>query len=125
MVGDGPERQRLEDQAESLGVSEKVIFTGFITEPAQHLALMDAFLLSSHTEGTSMTLLEAMSLGTPSVVTRVGGNPEIVIDGKTGMLTEPGNAESFAHAIAELAQDGVLYRSFAEESSKIFFREFA
>src|SRR5690554_7746601 len=72
MVGDGPERQRLEDQAESLGVSEKVIFTGFITEPARHLALMDVFLLSSYMEGTSMRFLEAMSFGIPVVVIDVG-----------------------------------------------------
>ena len=104
VVGDGPVRQRLEELAESLGVSEKAIFTGFITEPAQHLALMDAFLLPSHTEGTSMTLLEAMSLGIPAVVTAVGGNVEVVEHEVSGLITPDSDIAAFAKEMARLQQ---------------------
>jgi glycosyltransferase involved in cell wall biosynthesis len=63
---------------------------------------MDIFLLPSFTEGTSMTLLEAMSLGIPTVATRVGGTPEIVEDKKTGYLVESDDQEAFTRAIKDL-----------------------
>jgi len=108
MVGDGPERQALEAQAESLGASGRIRFTGFINEPAQHLALMDVFLLSSHTEGTSMTLLEAMSLGTPAVVTAVGGNVEVVENDVSGLVSPESDTAPFAQKMARLQQDKAL-----------------
>jgi len=102
IVGDGPERQPLELLAEQLGVRDQVRFTGFIDAPVNHLALMDVFLLSSHSEGTSMTLLEAMSLGIAPVVTGVGGNPEIVEHERNGLVTRPGDEVDFADALIRL-----------------------
>jgi glycosyltransferase involved in cell wall biosynthesis len=102
IVGDGPERQKLEDKAATLGVAESVIFTGFSETPALYLALMDLFLLSSDSEGTSMTLLEAMSLGLPVVATSAGGTPEIVDHGVTGMLAPVGDCHAFASGIEAL-----------------------
>lgn len=125
IVGDGPERSYLEQKAKNLGIDSKVIFTGFKTEPARYLAAMDLFLLSSHTEGTSMTLLEAMSLGIPAIGTRVGGNPEIIIDGETGLLTEPGSVNSFERAMKLLATDSKLRRKLSTESIKTFSRAFS
>ncbi|WP_418140119.1 glycosyltransferase [Marinobacter sp. MA] len=104
IVGDGPERSSLESLVAELGLSGSVRFTGFITRPEHHLACLDVFLLSSHTEGTSMTLLEAMSLGIPQIATRVGGNPEIVEDGVTGLLTASDDANEFANAMKRLQQ---------------------
>src|SRR5690554_2911354 len=86
MVGDGPDREKLVKLAHDLRIASRVTFTGFIQSPVNHLAMMEVFLLSSHTEGTSMTLLEAMSLGIPAVATNVGGTPEIVADEETGFL---------------------------------------
>ena len=100
MVGDGPDKAKLVSLAEEYGISARVIFTGFINSPVHYLAAMDVFLLSSHTEGTSMTLLEAMSLEVPAVATRVGGNPEIIEDDVTGILVEPGMAHPFAEGQA-------------------------
>lgn len=125
MVGDGPDRNLLEKKAKDLGIDENVIFTGFKPEPVNYLALMDLFLLSSHTEGTSMTLLEAMSLGIPTVATNVGGNPEIVIHGETGLLTEPDNIGSFAKAIRQLAGDRSLMERFSNESKRVFHKAFS
>ncbi len=99
MVGDGPERKGLEQKASTLGVKDQVIFTGFSRTPALYLALMDLFLLSSDTEGTSMTLLEAMSLGLPIVATKAGGTPEIVDNGVTGVLAPIGDCNAFASGI--------------------------
>ncbi len=105
MVGDGPEMGALRKQVADYGLKEAVRFTGFIERPHQYLALMNIFLLSSFTEGTSMTLLEAMSLGIPGVATRVGGNPEIVVDGETGVLVDSDDYEGFAGAMVRLATD--------------------
>src|SRR5690554_759215 len=108
MVGDGPDRPSLEAKARDLGITDRVGFTGFIERPAQHLAAMDVFLLSSHTEGTSMTLLEAMSLGIPAVVTAVGGNVEVVEQGASGLLVPPGDSTRFAEDMMKLQADGEL-----------------
>jgi glycosyltransferase involved in cell wall biosynthesis len=102
LVGDGPKRKNLEAITQQLNLNNAVIFTGFQSKPADYLSLMDIFLLPSFTEGTSMTLLEAMSLGIPTVATRVGGTPEIVEDKETGFLIESDNQEAFTRAIKNL-----------------------
>jgi glycosyltransferase involved in cell wall biosynthesis len=102
LVGDGPERENLEAITQQLNLNSAVIFTGFQSQPADYLSLMDIFLLPSFTEGTSMTLLEAMSLGIPTVATRVGGTPEIVEDKETGLLVESDDLEAFTSAIKNL-----------------------
>ena len=125
LVGDGPDRANLERLAEKLAIADRTIFTGFREEPASYIAAMDLFLLSSHTEGTSMTLLEAMSLGIPAVVTKVGGNPEIVVDEKTGILTEPGSVQSFAGAIKRLLDDVELRKRMSVTSEEVFSQAFS
>lgn len=120
MVGDGPERLALENRVAALNIAESVRFTGFINKPAQYLALMDVFLLSSFTEGTSMTLLEAMSLGIPAVATHVGGNPEIVVDGQTGFLTENNNQEAFLSAMLQLLENPDLWQDCSRMSRERF-----
>ncbi|XKH00686.1 glycosyltransferase [Marinobacter nauticus] len=105
VVGDGAERESLQSLAGELGIGERVSFTGSVSQPAHHMALMEVFLLSSFTEGTSMTLLEAMSLGIPAVATNVGGNPEIVRDGLNGMLVPVDDEQAFAEAMIGLWQE--------------------
>lgn len=105
VVGDGAERESLQSLAGELGISERVTFTGSVSQPANHMALMEVFLLSSFTEGTSMTLLEAMSLGIPTVATDVGGNPEIVREGLNGMLVPVDDEQAFAEAMIGLWQE--------------------
>lgn len=125
MVGDGPDRSMLENLAEKLGISSRTIFTGFVDRPACHLALMDIFLLSSHTEGTSMTLLEAMSLGIPAVATDVGGNPEIVQHMETGILVPPDNADRFCEAVCALQSDPELSDRLSAGSRRVFASRFS
>ena len=105
IVGDGEEREKLESLADDLGISQAVKFIGYIAKPVNYIELMDVFLLSSLSEGTSMTLLEAMSLGKPCVVTDAGGNAEIIVDGKNGVVTANDNAEQFAHGILSVLND--------------------
>lgn len=105
IVGDGPSRIELEKKAAELNIAKQIRFVGFKTNVADYLALIDIYLLSSHTEGTSMTLLEAMSLGLPCVVTDVGGNPEIVINDETGLLSPDDDISAFSNNIIQLLED--------------------
>lgn len=102
IVGDGPERNKLESLCQTLTIQDKVIFTGFKVNPQRYFNIIDIFLLSSLSEGTSMTLLEAMAFKKPSVVTNVGGNPEIIIDGETGLVTPTKNSIAFSQAIEKI-----------------------
>lgn len=125
MVGDGPDRAKLEALARELQIERRVIFTGFKTKPVDYLALLDIFLLSSLTEGTSMTLLEAMSLGIPAVATEVGGNPEIVMDGVTGLLSPSEDDAKFAQNMLRIWQDEDLRQAMSVAASRLFQERFS
>lgn len=102
IVGDGEMMPTLRALVKELQIEDKVIFTGYESIPYGYLNVMDIFLLSSLSEGTSMTLLEAMSFGKPCVVTDAGGNAEIIIDEKNGLVTPNNDMQSFADAIIKL-----------------------
>lgn len=125
IVGDGPERVSLEEQVRKLDLTSDVVFTGFIDSPEAYLGAMDVFLLSSFTEGTSMTLLEAMSLGIPQIVTNVGGNPEIVKDGETGVLLESDDVDAMCSAMLELSADSQRRSEFGKASIEHFMANFS
>ena len=118
IVGDGEERENIERIIEDLNLDSNVVLTGYQSKPVEYLALMDIFLLSSLSEGTSMTLLEAMSLSKPCIVTDAGGNAEIVIDGETGIVTPNDNAEQFANAVNTLLSQG--YATLSINAKKRF-----
>ncbi|MDB4476062.1 glycosyltransferase [bacterium] len=124
LVGDGEERTAIEAEIDALDLSENVILPGYISQPAVWLEAMDVFLLSSFSEGTSMTLLEAMSLGKPCVVTDVGGNPEIILNGKTGLVTPSDNRGLFAAAINHLIEDPALHKEMATRARERFEQSF-
>jgi len=102
IIGDGVKMNDLKAQAKSLKLEQDVIFTGFLNNPQRFIELFEVFLLSSFSEGTSMTLLEAMSLSKPCVVTDVGGNPEIVEDNITGLISPSDDSELFSNSIEKI-----------------------
>lgn len=101
IVGDGPCRSELETLAGSLSIGHKILFTGERQDIPDLLKAMDLFVLPSLAEGISNTILEAMATGLPVVATRVGGNPELVADGLTGLLVPKGDSGALASAIAQ------------------------
>jgi glycosyltransferase involved in cell wall biosynthesis len=105
VAGEGPERHALESQARSLGVSDRVAFSGFQSDPAALLASADLFVLPSFEEGLPLALLEAMAVGTPVVATAIGGTDEVVTHGEHGLLVPPGDAAALASAIGALLRD--------------------
>ena len=104
-VGDGPERPAIDAEARKQGVHEHCEFAGMQSEVEVWLKRIDVFCLSSITEGTSMTLLEAGASGVPAVVTDVGGNGEIVADGKSGVVVPAGDEEALSGALVRLVED--------------------
>jgi len=106
IVGDGPTRQALESQARELGISESVRFLGGQADVRPALRAMDVFVLPSREEGMSNAILEAMAAARPVVATDVGGNGEILADGRTGVLVPGGDCDAMATAILALVHDG-------------------
>ncbi|MBW2312150.1 MAG: glycosyltransferase [Deltaproteobacteria bacterium] len=96
---------RLEKMAAELGVSSRVRFLGLRHDIPQLLAASDISVVASHEEGFSNVILESMASGLPVVATRVGGNPEAVVDGVTGWLVPPRNPTAMAEKIIDLLND--------------------
>jgi glycosyltransferase involved in cell wall biosynthesis len=105
IAGDGLCRDELLQLVSQLDLGKHVEFLGEVQDVAALLRQASFFVLSSRTEGISLTLLEAMSSGLPVVATRVGGNAEVVGDGETGMLTPAGDAEALARAMLDRIVD--------------------
>ncbi len=110
IIGDGQEKETLRAQVQRLGLESKIVFTGFRTDTSEVLPQLSVSVLPSLTEGMSNTLLESMAAGVPVVATRVGGNPEIVVDGHTGLLTPAQDPAALAEAISKLLANPVLAR---------------
>ena len=93
LIGDGPERSRLESLRDELGLASRVHFTGFLSELETVYPDLDCVVNSSINEGTPVALIEAMAAGVPVVATAVGGTPDLFRDGAFGTLVPPGDAE--------------------------------
>lgn len=105
IVGGGPERERLDQLTGELGIRDCVELMGERTDVPLLLREAGFFVSSSLTEGISLTLLEAMAVGLPVVATAVGGNPEIVLPGKTGQLVPAGDSAALAEAIITMCRE--------------------
>jgi len=98
-IGDGPDRDMLENLVASLEMTDNVVFHGKSDSVPEVISKLDIFILPSLGEGISNTILEAMSCGLPVIATNVGGNPELVSEGSTGMLVPAANPEKMSHAL--------------------------
>lgn len=105
VVGRGEREAALKSLADDLGLSEAVTFAGFRSDVPALMHAFDVFALPSRWEGFGMVFLEAMAAGTPVVASNTSAIPEVVADGETGVLCEPGDIEVFADAIGGLLAD--------------------
>lgn len=112
LVGDGGEREAIKGLCGELQIREKVRFLGLRGDVSQLVPGADVFLLSSLSEGVSVTLLEAMATGLPIAATDVGGNPEVVEHGATGLLSPRGDHEALAANLVTLLQDPAQCQAF-------------
>ncbi|HUZ82384.1 MAG TPA: glycosyltransferase family 4 protein [Gaiellaceae bacterium] len=105
LVGDGPDRDAIEQLAYELGIVRDVLFVGYQRDVAPYYAFFDAFLLPSANEGTPVVAIEALAAERPVVATRVGGVPDVVDDGEDGFLVDVGDIQALAERLEQLARD--------------------
>jgi glycosyltransferase involved in cell wall biosynthesis len=119
LVGDGPLRRELEEQAESLNVQSRVRFLG--ARQDVHLILQEADLAISPSlsEGLSNSILEAMASGLPVVATRIPGTAELIEDGRTGILVQPADSEDLARGILSLLADADMRRRLGAQAAEV------
>ncbi len=114
LVGDGDLRADAESSARELGVADQVVFAGVRQDIPRMMAAADVFMLSSVSEGISVTLLEAMAANLPIAATEVGGNPEVVLHGRTGLLSPRGDGQALGQNLAKLMSDAGLRRTMGK-----------
>jgi glycosyltransferase involved in cell wall biosynthesis len=124
LVGHGHERESLESLVHELGVAESVTFWGERLDVAGFFATADVYCMSSVSEGLPMSLLQAMSVGLPTIVTDVGGMAEVVKNSKAGLATPVGDAAAMADSIVRMAGDESLRDTFAQNARSAYAENF-
>lgn len=126
LVGDGIRRQWVESLARERGLVGSVTFTGFREDVPDLLSAMDCFVLAStRTEGVPQSLLQALAAGVPVVASAVGGIPEVIEDGATGLLVPPGDSKALAEAIRAVLTDPQSARRRAEAGRALVSEKFS
>ena len=113
IIGQGPQKKILEDLAKEKGIESKVIFCGFQPDVENWLPAIDTFILPSLTEGTPMSLLEAMAYGIPAVASAVGGVSKLIDSGKNGIIVSPGKPEEIKDTVFNLYNNKKLRNSIS------------
>jgi len=122
IVGDGPMMDELRKKAHDNGLNGRVVFTGARTDFHEIIRLFDIFVLSSVSEGLPLSLLEAMAAARAIVASQVGGVPEVITDGRTGLLVPPMSPALLADAIGRF-MDNPRYRAECGERARLRFEE--
>jgi len=125
LVGEGPDREALEQLIEASGLQRVVVLTGYRTDVRQLLPAFDVYVNTSVHEGVSLTILEAMAAALPVVATRVGGTPEVVVDQETGLLVPSHGVMQTAAALRSLAGSVSWRRAAGEAGRKRVERHFS
>ena len=126
IVGDGPRRAALEQLARQLGIGDRVSFAGSVGQDdiGRYYEDADVFCLPSFSEGLPVVLLEAMAAGVPVVASRIAGIPELIEDGRSGLLVPPGRADLLADALRSLLVDPRRRADLAAEGRRRVGAEF-
>jgi glycosyltransferase involved in cell wall biosynthesis len=118
ILGDGPWRERTQQQVQDLGLDHLVRFWGYQTKVGPYIAAADLMLVTSDSDGIPSAVQEAGFLGKPTVATRVGGMSECVLDGQTGILVEPQNETGLAQAVLQLIQHPELRLKLGKQAEQ-------
>lgn len=119
LVGSGPEEAALRRAADNSGVGDRIVFTGMRDDVPALLPGFDVFVLSSLFEGLPISLVEAMASGVPCVATDVGGIPEVIEDGVSGLMVPAGDDDRLAEAVARVLDDPALRRNIRESGRRV------
>lgn len=118
LVGKGALEEKLRARAKELEVERFLHFAGYQPDILPYYAAMDVSVLTSLSEGLSITVLESMRAGLPVVATAVGGNPELIVDGQTGFLVPPKDPHAFSRKVVELLKCPDVAKAFGEAGRK-------
>ncbi|MFN3692327.1 MAG: glycosyltransferase [Fervidobacterium sp.] len=110
LVGDGPMREELQREVREREIGDRVIFLGIRKDVPEILSASDVFVLSSIYEGNPLSVMEAMAAGKPVIATSVGGVPELVDDGETGILVKKGNVTELEKAMISFLENRKLIK---------------
>lgn len=125
IAGTGSYEKALEEKVNALGLKDKVIFTGFISDVDKLMSITDIQVNASYgTEATSLALLEGMSIGVPAVVSDFGGNPGVISNGVNGLVVPKQNSKALAEGVEKLLTDTQLYKKMKSESVRVFNETF-
>ena len=124
IIGEGSERDSLEAQVVSLGIEDRVVFTGRREDVPAVTAALDVAVLPSYREAQGLSVLEAMALGRPVIASRVGGIPEMIEDGVSGLLVEPHDCDALAAGIVRLLTDHPLADMIAHRGHELVHDRF-
>ncbi len=125
IIGGGPLQTELSALAHSLGLSDRLVLTGFRPDVGAFYRAADLFVMSSTSEGLGTAVLDAMALGIPVVASRAGGIPEAVADGVNGRLVPPADPEALAAGIIELLTDAEKAERYGQAGRERVLREFS
>lgn len=125
IVGDGPLRAQLDAQVAALDLGTNVTFTGHLRNPGEVYGATDVLALSSHTEGIPNVLLEAFAYGKPAVATSVGGVPEVLDEGTTGLLVPPRQPDALAEKLVRLLREPSLRAAMGRAARTAVERQFS
>lgn len=117
-IGDGPDLERLRAQVSSEGLDDRVRFLGARDDVPSIMAVADVFVLASHSEGLPVVLMEAATLGLPTIATAVGGVPGMIDEGRTGLLVQRGDVAGLAAAIDHLLSDADMRARMGPEAQR-------
>jgi glycosyltransferase involved in cell wall biosynthesis len=123
LVGDGPERARIERLSRSLGMASSITLTGQQDDISPYYAIADVFALPSYTEGSPNVLLEAMAAGVPVVATAIGGVPELTRNGRDALLVKSGDMAGLVSATVRLFYDQSLRDRLTRSAREVVLRE--
>jgi glycosyltransferase involved in cell wall biosynthesis len=124
LIGDGPERPKLIQQINALGLQGTVHLPGYMQEPQRFLEEVDLMVLPSHTEGLPNAALEALLMEVPVLATRVGGTPEVITDGETGRLVPSHSPEALAGGILDFIADSEAWMRMARRGKDMVAANF-
>jgi glycosyltransferase involved in cell wall biosynthesis len=125
IVGDGPQRNSLQELTTRLGIDGAVHFAGYQSQPERYLRAMDVFALSSQMEGLPLALLEAWAAGLPVVSSSVGGIPDLIDHGRSGLLFPAGDEAALADLLGQLLRDTNLARAMGDAGRQEVFARYS
>ena len=125
LIGQGPDRERLLGRARELGIADRVHLPGAVADPAAWLRASHAFALPSVAEGMSNSLMEAMATALPCLASAIGGNTDLLQDGRTGLLLPLGDPSAWSAALIRIMEDAPLARSLGLAARERVEQEYA